>query len=67
MVTFYSTNCPRCAVLEKKLREADIPFTSEHDCSSLPALGFDSAPVLDVDGRKMNFTEAIQWLRERGK
>lgn len=53
-------------VLEKKLREAGVDFGICYDVDGLTKLGFDSAPVLEVDGRKMNFTEAVQWLKNRG-
>lgn len=66
MIVLYSTDCPRCHVLEKKLTEAGISFDVSHDVETLISCGFDTAPVLEVDGRKMNFTEAIQWVKARG-
>ena len=66
MTILYSTDCPRCRVLEGKLKEAGVDFTVSHNVEELIGLGFDSAPVLEADGRKMNFTEAVQWLKKRG-
>ena len=66
MTILYSTDCPRCRVLGKKLNEAGVEYGVSYDVAGLVNLGFDSAPVLEVDGRKMNFTEAVQWLKDRG-
>ena len=40
MITLYSTYCPRCLVLEKKLAAADIPFTINNDVDEMLSLGF---------------------------
>ena len=31
MITLYTIDCPKCKVLEKKLREKDIPFEINKD------------------------------------
>lgn len=57
----YSTNCPRCKVLEKKLNHRNINYeiVKDFDYSYLIEKGFNSAPVLELDdGRFMNFSDA---------
>lgn len=40
MITLYSTNCPRCMVLEKKLAAAGIEYTINNDVDEMLSLGF---------------------------
>lgn len=64
-VIFYTTHCPRCIVLEKKLQQNGISYTESSDVDQMIALGFKSAPLLQIDGaRPMDFGEAIKWIRE---
>ena len=62
MIVLYSTNCPRCMVLEKKLKSTNIDFTINNDISEMLSLGFMEAPILQVDDKYMNFKEAIDWI-----
>ena len=62
-IVFYSTHCPRCRVLEKKLQEKNIQYTEVDDVVQMQELGLKNAPALSIDGAKpMNFTEAIKWI-----
>lgn len=65
MVVFYSTHCPRCNVLEKKLNNANIQYEMNTDVATMLAKGYMSAPVLEVDGKAMNFKEAVNWVKEQ--
>ncbi len=64
-VILYSTGCPKCKILEKKLNEITVLFTTNNNVDEMLSLGLSSAPALSVDGKLMNFTEAMKWLRER--
>ena len=66
MVTLYSTYCPKCIVLEKKLNTKGIKFELVEDQDVMIEKGFMSAPMLDVDGKIMDFTEANKWINEQG-
>lgn len=61
-VVLYSTGCSKCAVLEKKLKNAKIEFEISDDVKSLIRKGFFSAPVLEVDGKFMDFGAAVNWV-----
>jgi hypothetical protein len=64
-IILYSTHCPKCIVLEKKLNNANIDFTLVEDQDVMISKGFMSAPMLEVDGKVMNFTEANNWINEQ--
>ena len=61
-VTFYSTRCPKCRVLESKLKAAGIEYTEVNDVDKMITLGFKSAPLLEVDGKVMDFVAANKYL-----
>ena len=61
-VILYSTNCPRCSVLEKKLSSANINYKLVTDADLMVEKGFTSVPMLEVDGKVMDFKSAIEWV-----
>lgn len=67
MITLYSTHCPKCNVLEAKLKQNDIEYTEENDVKKMRKMGFLSAPMLDVDGNVMDFGEAVKWVNSRSE
>lgn len=65
MVTFYSTHCPKCNILEKKLKAANIDYTENNDVDVMLSKGLLTAPVLEVDGEIYTFTQAVEWLKNQ--
>ena len=63
-VTLYSTNCPRCVVLEKKLDEKGIEYDLVTDEDIMINKGFMTAPMLEVDNEVMSFGEAVKWVNK---
>ena len=61
-VVLYSTHCPRCNVLEKKLQQKNIQYEEVNDVEIMMEKGYMSAPTLEVDGVSMNFKEAVDWI-----
>ena len=64
-VILYSSNCPKCKVLEAKLNQKNIDFSiknSEDDLQELFDEGFREMPVLEVDNKKYTFGEAVQLI-----
>lgn len=61
-VILYSTGCPRCSVLKKKLGEKGIPYTENNSVDEMLELGIMTVPVLSVGGELKNFTDSIAWL-----
>ena len=64
-VTLYTTNCPKCRVLETKLKQKNIEFDVVDDENVMIEKGFMEAPMLEVDEEIMNFTSAISWINRR--
>ena len=65
MVTLFSTNCPKCRVLEQKLNQKNIAFDISDNIQEVIDQGFMSAPVLKIGDDYMDFTTAIAWLKEQ--
>lgn len=66
MITFYSTNCPKCKVLSTKLDQAGIQYITNTNIDTMLSKGIKSAPVLELDdGQLLNFNEARLWLQNQ--
>ena len=61
----YSTNCPRCKILEAKLNSKGIDFEIVTDINEMERLGIQTAPVLEVAGEMMDFGRANKWVNEQ--
>ena len=61
-VVLFSTHCPRCNVLEKKLQQKNISYEEVNDVEIMKEKGYLSVPVLEVDGKSMDFKEAVDWI-----
>lgn len=64
-ITLYSTHCPKCKVLEKKLSDKSLKYNEVTDVNTMAEKGFMQVPMLEVDGKIMNYTEAIKWVNEQ--
>ena len=60
----YSTDCPRCKVIKKKLETKNLEYKENMDVDEMQAMGIQQVPVLSVDGRLMEFAEACRWVNE---
>ena len=65
MNILYSTNCPKCNVLEKKLQNKNINFEICNDVDLMLSKGIQQAPYLEIDGELMDFTKAVKWVNEK--
>ena len=61
-ITLYTTHCPQCTVLEKKLSKLDLEYDVCEDPQEMLKLGFMSAPLLKVDDEVYTFKEACLWV-----
>ncbi|MBQ2396916.1 MAG: hypothetical protein II304_07790 [Bacteroidales bacterium] len=64
MVKLYSTGCPKCIVLTKKLDSAGITYDVFDDVDKMIEIGMTTVPMLEVDGKIMNYKEAIDWIKK---
>lgn len=63
-IILYTTGCPRCHVLESKLNSKNISFEMFDDKDKMIDMGLTNVPVLEVDGNRMNFKEAVDWINK---
>lgn len=61
-IKLYSTHCPKCIVLEKKLQQKNISFEEINDVEIMTKKGFMQAPMLEVNGEVMDFKQANDWI-----
>ena len=61
-VVLFSTHCPRCNVLEKKLQQKNIVYEEINDVEIMKEKGYLTVPILEVDGKSMNFKEAFNYV-----
>lgn len=62
MTVLYTTHCPKCRIIEKKLNEKNIKYTEVTDMEIMRNKGFVSAPMLEVNGTIYNFRDANRWI-----
>ena len=66
MVTLYTTHCPKCIILEKKLQDKNIEYQVCDDVDLILSKGMQEAPYLEVEEKEMmNFSKAIKWVNEK--
>lgn len=69
-VTLYTIHCPKCKVLAMKLDKLAIPYEVVDEEEKVVEKGLSSgnpsAPLLEVDGTVMDFSNAIKWCNEVG-
>ena len=64
-ITLYSTHCPRCNVLEKKLQQKNIVYEEINDVEIMKEKGYLTVPILEVDGKSMDFKTANDWINSQ--
>lgn len=65
MITLYSNDCPKCKILKFKLDAKNIQYDLCSDIDIMTSKGFQSVPMLEVDGKTMNYLDAINWVKEQ--
>lgn len=63
-IVLYTTGCPRCKTLEKKLDEAGVKYETNNSVEEMLALGMSNVPVLSVDGWKLDYKAAMDWVNK---
>lgn len=63
-IILYSTGCPRCNILKKKLNAKNIEYTEINDKEKMASLGIDEIPILLIEGNSLKYKEAINWVNE---
>lgn len=61
-VTLYSIGCPKCVILETKMKQKNIEYNIETNVDLMVEKGFQSLPMLEVNGEIMDFGTAVKWV-----
>jgi hypothetical protein len=62
MIKLYTNHCRKCEILTTKLKEKNVIFEVIDDEETLTNLGFDFMPVLEVDGKRFEYMDAIDYV-----
>jgi hypothetical protein len=63
MIKVLTTHCPTCQVLEKKLKDANIPYFEVTNEDKILSYGVETVPVIvEENGNLISFIEAVQLL-----
>lgn len=66
IIMYSSPTCPRCKVLETKLKRKNIPFSKETKEDVILEKGLKSIPWLELeDGALLDFSAANNWINEQ--
>lgn len=63
-IILYTTHCPKCNVLEAKLKAKNVSYYVCEDLDIMEQKGFMTAPMLDTGNNLLDFTGALNWLKE---
>lgn len=58
----YSTGCPMCMVLEKKLKAKKVAYEVCNDKDEMIKMGFKRVPVLKVGDVIFYFEDAVKYI-----
>ena len=61
-IILYSTGCPMCSVLEKKLKAKKITYEVCSDKDKMIKMGFTRVPVLKVGDIIFYFEDAVKYI-----
>lgn len=61
-VVLYSNHCVQCKVLEDLLKKHNIKYSVVDDVNTMLNLGLTHMPVLDIDGKFMQFKDAYNYI-----
>ena len=64
MIILYTTHCPKCKVLETKLNQKKLSYTIVDNVDEITGMGIMSVPVLEVNGNRMDFVTANNWINK---
>ena len=57
-IKLFTSHCPKCRVIETKLKQKNIEYTEETNLQEVIDAGFKSVPILKVDDKYYKFEDA---------
>lgn len=64
-VVLYSIGCPKCRVMEAKLKERGVSYTLCSSEEEMQELGIEEVPMLRINGHLKRFAEGVRWINEQ--
>ena len=64
MILYSSSTCPKCKVLKMKLDKTGVNYTVNENVEDMEKIGIKSLPYLQVDGKLLDFGEAIAFVKK---
>lgn len=61
-IVLYTTGCPKCSVIERKLDAKGVQYTKNENVEEMIEKGFQEAPILEVNNKYLDFSEALRWI-----
>lgn len=69
MIKLYTIHCPRCKILEMKLKQANLEFETIDDenavVNAAKEHGIAGAPFMEVDGEYLKFEDAVKFVNSK--
>lgn len=62
MIKFYTIECPKCMVLEKKMIAKGIKYVKIMDLEIFKQKGIELFPMIEVDNELLDFSNAIKYI-----
>lgn len=62
-IILYTTHCPMCLMLERKLKEKNINYIEVSNINEIKEAGIKNVPVLKVGNKTMDSYNAMQWIK----
>lgn len=56
----YTTHCPKCKVLELKMKQKGINYTENENIQDMLSKGIHSAPAIEYNGEIYLFSDAVK-------
>ena len=64
MIKLFTTHCPKCQQLEKRLSAFGIKYEMITDTKTMKEKGILNVPYLEVNGKLMDFATSWKWVNE---
>lgn len=68
-IILYTINCPKCKVLELKLKQKNLSYSTVDNAEEVVKIGklhnINSAPFIYVNDTFLDFSQAIKFINER--
>ena len=66
-VTLYSKDgCIRCDIVKQMLNNHNVLFDEIKDESIIEEKEYEQLPMMEVDGKEMEYNQILYWMKERG-